>query len=73
MIFWDPKATGPDEVGADGTGMWRYALGGKRYMPTQWPEKSGKVGLYDQGSSVVILDKLPADTAPPDYPAPSAG
>jgi len=73
VIFWDPKATGPDEVGADGTGMWRYALGGKRYMPNQWPEKSGKVGLYDQGSSVVILDKLPADTAPPDYPAPSAG
>jgi len=73
VIFWDPAATGPDEVGADGTGMWRYANGGTRFMPNQWPKKPGRVGLYDVGESVVILDALPADTAPPDYPSPAAG
>jgi hypothetical protein len=70
VIYWDPKATGVDEVGNDGAGMWRYALGGKRYMPNQWPKK-GNVGLYDDKSSVTIFDTLPPDAAPKSYPSPS--
>jgi len=71
VIFWDSKATGPDEVGNDGVGLWRFALGGRRYMPNQWP--SGSVGLFDTKSSVTILDQLPPGAAPPNYPSPAAG
>ena len=73
VIFWDTAATGPDEVGAEGTGMWRYALGGKRYMPDQWPDEAGRVGLYEVEESVVIFDQLPPGAEPPDYPSPAAG
>jgi hypothetical protein len=69
-IFWDPNATGPDEVGNDGTGMWRYARGGKRYLPDQWPK--GDIGLYRGSDSVTMLDKLPPGSAPPSYPSPAS-
>ncbi len=72
VIFWDPKASGPDEVGSDGTGMWRYALNGRRYLPNQWP-KGANVGLFDTASSTPILAQLPADEAPPSYPSPATG
>jgi hypothetical protein len=71
VIYWDPKATGPDEVGNEGTGMWRYARGGKRYLPNEWPK--GSVGLFDDATSVTILDQLPPDSAPKDYPSPASG
>ena len=37
LIWWDPAATGPDEIRKDGTGMWQYVDGGKRYLPGEWP------------------------------------
>ena len=37
LIWWDPTATGPDEIRKDGTGMWQYVDGGKRYLPGEWP------------------------------------
>ncbi len=70
VIFWDPDAVGPDEVGNVDRGMWRYALGGRRYLPADWP--NGRVGLYDVARSVTVLDALPPGDAPPDYPAPAA-
>jgi hypothetical protein len=69
VIFWDPQASGPDEVGNVGKGMWRYALGGKRYMPGHWPKSS--VGLFDVKDSVTLLESLPPGAAPPDYPSPA--
>ena len=69
VIWWDPTATGPDEVGNEGTGMWRYARGGQRYLPDGWPDDDA--GLYDDATSVTILDELPPDARPPDYPSPA--
>jgi len=69
VIWWDPKATGPDEVGRDGTGLYRYADGGQRYLPGQWP--STPVGLYDDAKSVTVLTTLPPADAPPSYPSPA--
>ena len=69
VIWWDPKATGPDEVGRDGTGLYRYADGGRRYLPGQWP--STPVGLYDDATSVTVLTTLPPADAPPTYPSPA--
>jgi hypothetical protein len=70
VIWWDPRGTGPDEVGNDGTGLWRYARRGARYLPDDWPD--GDVGLHDDATSVTILEQLPPDARPPDYPSPAA-
>ncbi|MCJ7670910.1 MAG: hypothetical protein MUP67_02535 [Acidimicrobiia bacterium] len=69
VIFWDPDASGPDEVDNVGRGLWRYALRGKRYLPGEWP--AGHVGLFDRARSVTILDQLPPAARPPDYPSPA--
>jgi hypothetical protein len=69
VIWWDPSASGSDEVGNDGTGLWRYARRGARYLPDAWPD--GHVGLYDDATSVTILRTLPPEARPPDYPSPS--
>lgn len=69
VVWWDPKATGPDEVGDNGRGMYRYALEGRRYLPGQWPRNTG---LYDVRHSVTMLNTLPAGAAPPAYPSPAA-
>ncbi|MBU6217078.1 MAG: ABC transporter substrate-binding protein, partial [Acidobacteria bacterium] len=37
-VWWDPSATGEDEIGNDGAGMWTYADGGRRYLPGGWPD-----------------------------------
>jgi hypothetical protein len=71
VVWWDPDATGPDEVGNDGTGLWRYAREGRRYLPDEWPD--GDVGLHDDATSVTILEELPPDARPPDYPSPASG
>jgi hypothetical protein len=70
VIWWDPRGTGPDEVGNDGTGLWRYARRGTRYLPDGWPD--GHVGLHDDATSVTILDQLPPSARPPDYPSPAS-
>ncbi len=66
-IWWDPEATGEDEIGRDGTGMWRYVDGGKRYLPGEWTED---VTLFDPEGSETILEAPPEDETPPEYPAP---
>jgi hypothetical protein len=68
VIWWDPKAVGPDEVGDVGPGLYRYADGGRRYLPGKWPKT--KVGLYDDATSITVLTKLPPADQPPSYPPP---
>ena len=68
LIWWDPTATGPDEIRRDGTGMWQYADGGARFLPGEWPTESH---LFDAGSSVTIFENPPPEEAPPDYPSPA--
>jgi len=68
-VWFDPDATGPDERGQEGTGMYRYVDGGKRYLPGQWPTGDPKV--FDEQSSVAIYDKVPPEDTPVDYPRPT--
>jgi Periplasmic binding protein len=68
LIWWDPTATGPDEIRREGTGMWQYADGGVRFLPGAWPTESR---LFDPESSVTIFEEPPPDEAPPDYPSPA--
>lgn len=37
-IWWDTSASGPDEFGETGRGLWRYAERAKRYVPGSWPD-----------------------------------
>lgn len=69
LIWWNPAAKGVDEVGAEGTGMWEYARGGKRYLPGQWP--AGEPDVFKPDTSVIQLTKLPAADQPPSYPSPA--
>jgi hypothetical protein len=70
VIWWNPNASGIDEVGNEGKGMWEYADGGRRYLPNQWPSKA--IALFDPKSSVTTYDRLPASDQPPSYPSPAA-
>jgi len=68
LIWWDPTAKGPDEVGNDGTGMYAYANNGRRYLPGQWP--TGEPDVFNPASSVTLFHQLPPNDAPPSYPSP---
>ena len=67
-IWWDPTATGQDELGRDGTGMWKYVAGGKRYYPGERPE--GEDPFFVQDGAVSVYTELPEGEALPDYPRP---
>ncbi len=73
LIWWDPTLTGEDEIGNQGTGMYRYANGGQRYKLGDFPDSIEEAGLFDEGASVTIYEELPADDQPPDYPRPDLG
>jgi hypothetical protein len=70
-VWWDPTAKGPDEIRKQGTGMWRFVDGGKRYLPGKWPKGESKA--FDKAGTVTILDQPPAGEKPKDYPSPSGG
>jgi hypothetical protein len=70
-VWWDPEATGPDEIRKEGTGMWRFVDGGKRYLPGEWPE--GETKAFDPEGTTIILDEPPAAEKPKDYPSPAGG
>lgn len=68
-IWWDANAKGPDEQGKDGTGHYRYANGGKRYLPGQVPKTDSDA--FKTAGSVVGFDnanQLPPDDRPPNPP-----
>jgi hypothetical protein len=56
-VWWDPEATGPDELGREGTGMFQYVDGGKRYLPGEWPDTAPKV--FDPDGAVALYDTAP--------------
>ncbi|MGB0113686.1 MAG: hypothetical protein WBP59_10730, partial [Ilumatobacteraceae bacterium] len=68
LIWWDPAATGPDEIRKDGTGMYTFVDGGTRYLPGEWPTDSK---LFDPDGAVTLYVEPPAGEAPPDYPSPA--
>src|SRR5262249_2654267 len=66
ILWWDPNATGEDETGAVGKGMYRLVDGGKRYLPGQWP--TDPIPLFNDEGTVTIYDKRPADIVVKEYP-----
>ena len=70
-VWWDPEATGPDEIRKEGTGMWRFVDGGKRYLPGEWPD--GETKAFDEEGTVTILDEPPAAERPQGLPVARLG
>ena len=52
ILWWDPTATGPDEIQREGTGMYQFVDGGKRYLPGEWPTEEK---LFDPGGRGDVL------------------
>ena len=70
IVWWDPEATGEDELGAAGSGMYRYALGGQRYKLGDLPDSVEEAGLFDVDRSVTVYEELPTEDTPSDYEPP---
>jgi hypothetical protein len=71
LVWWNPTAKGPDELGTEGTGMYEYVDGGKRYLPNQWPATAPK--FFDTSNSVTIYTSPPKSEQVPTYPSPAGG
>jgi hypothetical protein len=68
LIWYDPNASGPDELGYVEKGMYRYSHMGKRFLPGQWP--TGAADVFNPATSVTVFDSLPQSDIPPSYPPP---
>ncbi|MDQ3944987.1 MAG: hypothetical protein M3357_07550, partial [Actinomycetota bacterium] len=64
-VWWDGTATGEDEVGNSGLGMYRYVAGGRRYLPGQHPTTDPFVFARDR--TVTIYSEPPPSDRPPSY------
>jgi hypothetical protein len=69
-IWWDPAATGDDELRRPGTGMYRYVDGGKRYLVGDLTED---LKAFDEEGTVTVYDEIPTSEAPPDAPPAKKG
>jgi hypothetical protein len=68
-VWWNPTATGPDEIRKTGTGMWEYVDGGKRFLPGSFTTDDSKV--FDPAGAIDLLETRPAAETPKDYPSPA--
>jgi len=68
VIWWDAAATGADEIRREGTGMYQYVDGGKRYLPGEWPTEDK---LFNPDGAVAIYLMPPPGEEPGDYPSPA--
>jgi hypothetical protein len=65
-LWWDATATGPDEAGGGGVGMYRYVNGGRRYLPGTQP--AAEPAVFDSAGTVTVYDEPPPSDRPPSYP-----
>lgn len=68
-IWWNPKASGPDELNHQGKGLYEYVQGGKRYLPGQWPHVAPDV--FTTAGAVTIYETIPPAERVPNYPSPA--
>lgn len=65
-VWWDVDATGPDEGGKVGKGMWRYAAGGERLLLGEVPAVDDGL-LFGEAGAPAILDEVPASDLTTPY------
>ena len=69
ILWWDPNATGEDEVGKVGQGVYQYGNSAKRYTLGHFPA-AGQGGLFDTATAVTVFPQLPQESGTPAYPSP---
>jgi hypothetical protein len=69
ILWWDPNASGEDEVGKVGQGIYQFGNGAKRYALGHFPA-AGKGGLFDTSTAVTVFPQLPPESSTPAYPSP---
>jgi Periplasmic binding protein len=69
ILWWDPNASGEDEVGKVGQGIYQYGNGAKRYTLGHFPA-AGQGGLFDTSTAVTVFPQLPPESSTPSYPSP---
>jgi hypothetical protein len=69
ILWWDPNASGEDEVGKVGQGIYQYGNGAKRYALGHFPA-AGQGGLFDTSTAVTVFPQLPPESSTPAYPSP---
>ena len=67
-IWWDPTVTAVDETGASGQGVWRRAHQGLRFINED--DAPAPNPFAEPGDTVTVLDELPEEDTPPEYPPP---
>ncbi|HEV3351309.1 MAG TPA: hypothetical protein VG076_00215 [Acidimicrobiales bacterium] len=68
-VWWNPVATGPDELQRQGRGMYEFVAGGKRYLPGQWPATASEV--FNPAGAVSLYTTVPKAEEVPNYPSPA--
>lgn len=68
-VWWDADAVGPDQVGNQGTGMYRFVDNGRRYRPGEQP--TGAPNVFTTDNAPTFFDTRPASDRPPSYPSPA--
>jgi hypothetical protein len=64
-LWWDATTPGPDESGASGVGMYRYAEGGRRYLPGQLPAE--EPAAFNRSDTVTVYAEPPPSDQAPTY------
>lgn len=67
-IWWDPTVTAEDERGQVGQGVWRRSNGAARFTIEEAPPPKP---FTDVENAVTVLEELPEEDTPPDYPPPA--
>ena len=74
-LWWDAEATGPDELGADGRGLYRYVAGGRRYLfNDHFGDPATTPAVFDPEGTSLIYEHRPVAEPVGDYaPLPGSG
>jgi hypothetical protein len=67
-IWWDPAATGENEIHHPGPGLMRFVDGGKRYRLGEW---TSDLKVFDPKGTSTLYDDIPVAEKPKDYPSPA--
>ena len=68
-IWWDRRASGEDERGKPGDGLYRYVSMGKRFLPGEHPK--GEPFVFNTKNTVTIYENPPPADKWPCYPSPA--
>ncbi len=68
-IWWDRAASGEDERGVEGDGMYRYIAMGKRFLPGEHP--TGEPAAFATSNTTTMYQEPPKADQWPCYPSPA--